>query len=143
MKKENGFSIVELIIVVTIIGIISAFAVPGLRRARQNAQMGSAIQSMRTITTAQVLYERKFKNYGTLADLVPEGTLDPNLGLGVKADYAFTLTVGGTPVGKTFSCTATPLGDPSIREHFFVDETTVIKYKTGSPADATSDPIPR
>jgi prepilin-type N-terminal cleavage/methylation domain-containing protein len=143
MKKENGFSLVELIIVVTIIGIISAFAVPGLRKARRNAQMGSAIQSMRTITTAQVLYERKYKNYGTLTDLVPEGSLDPNLGVGVKADYVFTLTVGGTPVGKAFTCTATPLGDSGTRDHFFVDETTVIKFKTGAPADANSDPIPR
>src|SRR5436190_5873775 len=107
MKKENGFSVVELIIVVTIVGIISAFAVPGLRKARQNAQMGSTIQSLRTVTTAQVLYERKFQSYGTLSQLAPEGSLDPNVALGVKADYVFSLTVDST--GKKFSCTATPL----------------------------------
>jgi prepilin-type N-terminal cleavage/methylation domain-containing protein len=141
MKKENGFSIVELIIVVTIIGIISAFAVPGLRKARQNAQMGSTIQSLRTITTAQVLYERKYQSYGTLTQLLPEGSLDSNVGLGVKAEHTFTLTVDGT--GKKFSCIATPLADPTRQDHFFVDETTVIRYNTGAPADATSPPIPR
>lgn len=141
MKKENGFSIIELIIVVTIIGIVSAFAVPGLRRARQNANMGSAIQSLRTITTAQVLYERKFKTYGTLLQLVPEGTLDPNVGLGSKAEYGFILTVDGT--GQKFTCTATPLVDPTVLDHFFVDETTVIRFSKGVPADASSPPIPR
>jgi prepilin-type N-terminal cleavage/methylation domain-containing protein len=141
MKKENGFSLIELLIVVTILGIISAIAIPGLRKAKQNAQMGSAIQSLRTITTAQVLYERKFKTYGTLTQLIPEGSLDSNVGLGMKSEYAFTLTVDGTD--KKFSCLATPLADPTKQDHFFVDETSVIRFNTGAPADATSAPIPR
>lgn len=141
MKKENGFSIVELLIVVTIIGIVSAFAVPGLRRARQNAQMGSTIQSLRTITTAQVLYERKYQSYGTLSQLAPEGSLDPNVAVGQKAEYVYSMTVDSS--GKKFTCTASPLGDPTVRDHFFVDETSVIRYNTGSPANASSAPIPR
>jgi prepilin-type N-terminal cleavage/methylation domain-containing protein len=141
MKKENGFSLVELLVVVTIIMIIMAVAIPGLRRAKQNAQMGSAIQSLRTINTAQVLYERRYQNYGTLGQLSPEGTIDNALAVGTKSEYGFSITVGGT--GKTYSCTATPLAEPSRQEHFFIDETGVIRFATGAPADATSPPIPR
>ncbi|HET9531746.1 MAG TPA: prepilin-type N-terminal cleavage/methylation domain-containing protein [Blastocatellia bacterium] len=57
MRREGGFSVIELLIVVAILGVIAAIAIPGLRRARNNAQMGSAIQSLRMITTAQHLYE--------------------------------------------------------------------------------------
>jgi prepilin-type N-terminal cleavage/methylation domain-containing protein len=141
MKNEKGFSLVELLIVVTIIGIISAFAVPGLRRARQNAQMGSAIQSLRTLTTAQFLYERKFHTYGTLTQLVPEGTIDPSLGVGSKSEYSFEMTLNS---GATkFSCTASPQADTVNMEFFFVDETAVIRFVRGAAADATSPPIPR
>jgi prepilin-type N-terminal cleavage/methylation domain-containing protein len=140
MKKESGFSLVELLIVVTIIGVIMAFAVPGLRRARQNAQSGSAIQSLRTITTAEYLYERRFQVYGTLSQLSPEGTIDSALAVGAKSEYAFTMTVDA--VNKKFTCTATPMADATML-HFFVDESAVIRFETGTPATAASPPIPR
>lgn len=141
MKQERGFSLIELLMVVVIIGVISALAVPGLRRARQNANSASAIQTLRTITTAQFLYERKFRVYGTLIDLTPEGMLDNKITTGQKSGYQFTLNV--TNAGKSFECLATPLESPTVLTHFFVDETGVIKFNAGAPADATSPPIPR
>lgn len=141
IKQERGFSLIELLMVVVIIGVISALAVPGLRRARQNANSGSAIQTLRTITTAQYLYERKFQIYGTLAQLTPEGTLDSNITSGTKSGYIFTISV--TNAGKGFDCTATPQDSPTLLTHFFVDETAVIRFNAGAPATATSPPIPR
>ncbi len=145
MKKEQGFSLIELLVVVTIIGVIAAIAVPNLRKARQYAESGSAIQSLRMITTAEHLFQRKYKRYGTLAELVPEGTIDITIASGSKSNYTFALTV--IPANSTrvegFACTGTPQTYPAEADHFFVDETAVIRYKTGAPADASSTPIPR
>lgn len=141
MKKERGFSLIELLIVVTIMGLIMAIAVPGLRRAKQNAQMGSAIQSLRTITTAQYLYERKNRVYGTLAQLAPEGTIDGALGVGNKSGYLFVMTLN--PDATEFSCTASPWDDPPNMDYFYVDRTAVIRFNRGAAADENSTPIPR
>ena len=140
MKKESGFSLIELLLVVTIIGVLMAIAVPGLRRAKLNAQAGSAIQSLRTITTAEYLYERKYQSYGTLIQLNPEGTIDPSLAVGVKSEYQFTMTVD--VANKKFNCTAAPLSDTTM-DYFYVDESAVIRFEKGTAAGPSSPPIPR
>ena len=140
MKTERGFSLIEILLVVAVLGIITAAAIPGLRKAKQTAETASAVSSMRTITTAQILYFRKADTYGTLAELAPEGTLDPAIGVGQKSGYAFVLTVDSTQ--KKFTCTASPIGDTQTM-FFFVDETTVIRFNSGAPADVNSPPIPR
>lgn len=149
MKREQGFSLIELLIVVVIIGVIAALAIPGLQRARRYAQSGSAIQSLRTITTAENLYERRFRVYATLADLAPEGTIDSNLSVGNKSGYTFTITLvldaNDLANGKltTFKANASPQSDLATGAYFYVDETAVIRYNEGAPADGTSPPIPR
>jgi prepilin-type N-terminal cleavage/methylation domain-containing protein len=141
MRKESGFSLVELLMVVAIIGIIASIAIPGLRRARQYAQSASAIQSLRTISTAEALYERKFKRYGTLAELRTEDTIDTLLATGNKSGYIFALTLGADD--KSFRCTGTPQEEPAVASHLFINETAVIRYNVGAAADENSDPIPR
>lgn len=149
MQKENGFSMIELLIVVAIITLIAAIAIPNLRTARQSANKASAIQSLRTITTAEHLYKSKFQQYGTLADIAPEGTLDASLASGSKSSYTFVINVTTDPTNPDpaafvhFAIKATPFEDPTVLPHFYVDETAVIRYVDGAPADATSPPIPR
>jgi type IV pilus assembly protein PilA len=141
MSKERGFSMLELLIVVAIITLIAAIAIPNLRKARQSANTASAVQSLRTITTAEHLYKSKFQQYGTLAEIAPEGTLDSVLSSGTKSAYNFAIAVTTTPEG--FTVNATPLESPTTLSHFFVDETAVIRFNEGAAADATSPPIPR
>jgi type II secretory pathway pseudopilin PulG len=130
-------------------GVIAALAIPGLQRARRYAQSGSAVQSLRTITTAENLYERRYKVYATLATLAPEGTIDSNLAVGNKSGYTFTITLvlDATDIanGKltTFKANANPQSDPATGTFFYVDETAVIRYNEGAPADGTSMAIPR
>lgn len=148
-RKEQGFSLIELLVVVVIIGVIASLAIPGLQRARRYAQSGSAIQSLRTITTAENLYERRYKVYATLVDLAPEGTIDTNLALGQRSGYNFTITLAldanDIANGKlmTFKSNADPQADPATGLYFFVDETAVIRSNEGAPADANSPVIPR
>ena len=149
MRREQGFSLIELLVVVVIIGVIAALAIPGLQRARRYAQAGSAIQSLRTITTAENLYERRHKVYATLVDLAPEGTIDSSLLIGAKSGYNFTITLvldaNDIANGKliTFKANANPQADSATGAFFYVDETAVIRYNDGAPADGTSPPIPR
>jgi len=141
MKRQRGFSLIEMLVVVAIIGLIAAIAIPLLRKARQHANAASAVQSLRTIVTAQYLYQRRYTVYGTLAQLAPEGTLNTSLVSGRKSGYAFAITL--TPDSKSFGCTATPEDQAAIMPHFFADETAVIRYNDGASADASSSPIPK
>lgn len=141
MNDQQGFSLIEMLIVVCIIGLIAAIAVPNLVRARESADSASAVSSVRTIITAENLYYNGNSNYATLAQLVPTGTLDTDLGSGSKSDYSFTITVDTSTIPESFTCNADPLVDSLSLPHFFTDQTAVIRSANGVAADATSPPI--
>jgi prepilin-type N-terminal cleavage/methylation domain-containing protein len=149
MKKNKGFTLIELMIVVAIIAIIAAIAIPSLLQMKMKANEGSAISSLRTICTAEMAWQNSegAGDFGSLNDLstaVPP-YIDEELGAGTKSGYTFTVATVPEAAGTaaTFTGTAVPVTDnASGKRKFFVDQTGVIRQTTdGSDADETSDPI--
>ena len=148
--SHQGFSLIELLIVVAIILIIAAIAIPNLLRSRLAANEASAASSVRTIATAQVAYNSTYMaGYGTLAELgspaVPcvasaaaSCLLDPTLSSGTKSGYNITVTPNGAG-NTTFVGAAVPVSPGFTGQRTFcVDETGVIRYDvTGGAAPAT------
>ncbi|MGP8093371.1 MAG: prepilin-type N-terminal cleavage/methylation domain-containing protein [Candidatus Sulfotelmatobacter sp.] len=103
MVKQKGFSLIELLIVVAIILIIAAIAIPNLLRAREAANEASAVASIRTINTAEITYSSTYPTVGFAASLTVLGGVAPCTPTSTTACLIDSLLSGGKKSGYNFA----------------------------------------
>lgn len=141
-NKTDGFSLLELLIVVAIILIIATIAVPALLRSRQSANESHAVSNLRTLNTAEVQYISNNQGlYGDIPELISAGLLDFRYALPTSG---YTFNVQLSPTALDYTATATAYGGNSGRYDYFTGPDYVLRYSidpTRAPTGLTGEPV--
>lgn len=136
---SRGFTLFEIVLVVSIIAILLAIGIPSLLNSRKSGNEASAISGLRTINACNQQYKTRYGRFAlSLANLSSARMIDQQIGSGQKSGYQFTYT----GVQFTWSVTARPAttgvtGDRS----FFVDQTGVLRGVAAGTATSASPPL--
>jgi prepilin-type N-terminal cleavage/methylation domain-containing protein len=126
-RSSEGFSLLELLIVVAIILVIATIAIPSLIRSKQTANETSAVANLRTVSNAEATYlSSSAGSYGDLSQLVSDRLLDERFAAGVSGGYNYSITASRF----AFTATANPVSPNTGRYGYYMFPDSVIRYST-------------
>ena len=144
MRGQKGFSLVELMITVSLIGVVSSMAIPHYISSRRSARESVAVSNIRGLVSAEGAFLSTFggyTQYASFSQLTTQGLIEStfvNNG-GVKDGYLFVIT---QPDVTSYTITATPqTADAALMRYFYADQSGVIRQNTGAAATASSVPV--
>jgi type IV pilus assembly protein PilA len=156
-SRQGGFSLIELLIVVAIILIIAAIAIPNFLKSKMAANESATVVSMRTLNTAMVTYQSQCPAIGYPASLVDLGPSAPSGCVGganivdniigsanpQKSGYSFTYApLAGGGINGSYTLNADPQSrGVTGQRSFFTDPSGVIRYNQVAPAANTDTPL--
>ncbi|MHC4663378.1 MAG: type IV pilin protein [Planctomycetota bacterium] len=138
MKSHKGFTLLELMIVITLIAIITSIAIPNLLQSKITANESAVISTMRTVSATEEIYKTRFGSYGTFDALLEASLLDEVVAGGRKHGYTFSMI---TAAENDYACVATPDTIGSTGERGFrVDASGVIRFSPDGSQPTSSSP---
>jgi prepilin-type N-terminal cleavage/methylation domain-containing protein len=156
-KGAKGFSLIELLIVVSIILVIVAIAIPNFLRSRVAANQSSAVASLHTLGIAEMTYASTYgAGYSYVMSYLASptggagptstaaGLIDSVLASGTKSGYNFTYSPGAidaTGRVNAFSFSAEPVTSTTGTQYYYTDASGVIRQNSTSPAGTTDSPV--
>jgi len=143
---KEGFSLVELLIVIAVIAAIVAIVLPSLLSSKKAANEASAIASLRAIHSAMRVYVKRFHGAGSLDDLARAEMIDSELGSGTKSGYAFEVKTEGSIKDSGIIASPTSWGSTGERRFkinwmgqiYFTTKEEDISVTEGAPLGASS-----
>jgi type IV pilus assembly protein PilA len=156
-RRQKGFSLIELLIVVTIILIISAIAIPSLMHSKMQANEAAAVVTLQTLNSSAIMYSNSYGGFPhAISNLGPSGggpnpssaaadLIDSGLATGVKSGYKFTFSVLAVDTAGnvlSYAITAVPVTPGTTGQRsFYTDQSGTIRVSPAGTADSSSPPI--